>query len=181
MRIYTRTGDDGTTGLIGGGRVDKDDLAIEVFGALDELNCAVGLARVHGSGWPLDMLLERVQRLIFEVGSEIASPVGHKQSQTANLGTVVSDLERSIDLQVKMLPQLQHFVLPGGCELAARLHVARVLCRRAERRLVGLGKSKDVRPELIEFVNRLSDWLFVAARTANHEFGADEPVWIKED
>lgn len=181
MKIYTKTGDDGSTGVIGGARLTKDDLAIECFGALDELNSAIGHVRVVSGEWPLDLLLQRIQRLVFEVGSEVASPAEHKRSQAAVLGSIVTDLERSMDMQEAMLPKLSHFILPGGSELGSRLHLARVQCRRAERRIVALSKVQGLRHELLEFVNRLSDWLFMAARTANHEARVSETVWIKEN
>ena len=180
MKIYTKTGDEGQTGLIGGARIDKDDPAVEAFGALDELNSAIGLVRARSSESPLDFLLERLQRLVFEVGAEVASPPDHVRSQEAALGTIVTDLERSMDIQESMLPELKNFVLPGGSELGARLHWARCMARRAERRIVALGKSKELRPELLVFLNRLSDWMFLAARTANHESGLPEPVWNKD-
>lgn len=180
MKIYTRTGDEGTTGLIGGSRVSKSDAAIECFGSLDELNTVLGLVRSNAQGWMLDLLLERIQRVVFEIGSEVASPADHRMSQTASLGTIVEDLERSIDVQEALLPELTQFILPGGSELGSRLHLARVFCRRAERRMVALNEIQHVRPELLVFINRLSDWLFVAARTANHDAGRPEAVWTKE-
>jgi len=180
LKIYTKTGDKGSTGLIGGARVGKDHIVIECVGALDELNSSIGLVCTLSSGLPMDFLLERVQSLVFEVGSEIASPEEHVRSQLAALGTIVGDLERSMDIQVSMLPELRNFVLPGGTELAGRLHFARCMARSAERRIVLYSKQTPVRPELLAFLNRLSDWLFVAARTANHEAGMPEPVWMKE-
>lgn len=181
MKIYTRTGDDGSTGLIGGRRVQKDDATVEACGALDELNAAIGLVRTVSGGWPLDLLLGRVQGLIFEVGAELASEEGRPQACTAALGSIDEDLERSIDIQEAMLPKLTRFILPGGSEIGARLHFARTVCRAAERRTVALAKEKPVRSEILTFLNRLSDWMFVAARTANHEADRPEPVWTKED
>lgn len=181
MKIYTKTGDTGTTGLIGGERVSKHELAIECFGSLDELNSMLGHTRAAGQEWMLDILMDRIQRAVFEIGSEVASPQSHRQSQRAELGTIVADLERSIDVQEALLPKLANFVLPGGSELASRLHLSRVFCRRAERRLVALAADQSVRPELLSFLNRLSDWLFVAARTANHDAGRTETVWTKDN
>ena len=181
MKIYTRTGDDGTTGLIGGLRVEKDSPMIELVGALDELNTALGHVRVMTSDSPLDFLLTRLQAIVFEIGAEVSSPHEHRQSHTARLGSIVESLERSIDMQWQLLPDLKNFVLPGGCELASRLHWARCLCRRAERQIVLFARDSSVRPELLAVLNRLSDWLFVAARSANHDLGFDEPVWSKED
>ena len=181
MKIYTRTGDTGSTGLIGGARVDKDDDVVEAIGALDELNSAIGLVRNLTSDWPLEFLLERIQNIVFEVGAEVASPAEHIRAQRATLGNIVEVLERSMDVQTQMLPELKNFVLPGGSELASRLHWARCMARRAERQIVLFRRKVPVRAELMEFLNRLSDWLFIAARTANHEMGLPEPVWIKED
>lgn len=181
MKIYTKTGDRGTTGLIGGRRVDKDDLRIEAVGALDELNAHLGFARSGAGGSPLDFLLERLQKAVFEVGAEVASPDEHARSHQADLDRVVTALERSIDSQTAMLPELRNFILPGGSEFSSRLHLARSSAREAERRLVSLNKQDPVRAELLEFLNRLSDWMFVAARTANLDAGVTEPIWTKED
>lgn len=181
MKIYTRTGDDGSTGLIGGSRVEKDAVVIEAVGTLDELNSSIGSVRTLTAEWPLEFLLERIQRIVFEVGSEIASPEEHARSQQATLGNIVEVLERSMDVQTKMLPELKNFILPGGTELASRIHWARCLARRAERQIVLLSRQVSVRSELLVFLNRLSDWLFIAARTANHDSGLPEPIWIKEE
>ncbi|MBS1721652.1 MAG: cob(I)yrinic acid a,c-diamide adenosyltransferase [Armatimonadetes bacterium] len=181
MKIYTKTGDDGTTGLIGGSRATKADPLIGCVGSLDELNAALGWLRVVTKEWPLDFFLARIQNLLFEVGAEIASPDGHKQSHKANLGTITEDLERSIDMQSKILPELKQFILPGGSEMAARVHLVRASCRRAERKVVSLSEARPVRAEILAFLNRLSDWLFIAARTANADSGYAEPVWTKSD
>lgn len=181
MNIYTKTGDSGTTGLIGGRRVPKDDVVIEMVGALDELNAAIGSVRTLTEDWPLEFLLEKSQRLVFEIGSEVASCSEGVEPRVAELRNIVENLERSIDLQTRMLPELKNFVLPGGCELAARLHWARCMARRAERQFVRFSREFKARNELLVFLNRLSDWLFVAARTANQDAGLDEPIWTKED
>ena len=149
MKIYTKSGDQGQTGLIGGNRVSKDDLRIETFGTLDELNCFVGWARLAGRDWPLDIFLGRIQNVLFELGSEIASQPESKQSVVAELGTIVEDMERSIDIQTTLLPELKRFVIPGGSELAARLHICRTIARRAERSVVKLSRQQIVRTEII--------------------------------
>lgn len=181
VKIYTKTGDDGTTGLIGGSRTSKDSRRIECIGRLDELNSAIGYVRVLTRELPFEFLLTRVQNVLFEIGSEVASPGEHARSQQATIGTIIEDLERSIDVQTRMLPELQNFILPGGCELSARLHLARCGTRAAERELIRFSQEEQVRPELLAFLNRLSDWLFVCARSANHDSGTIEPIWTKED
>lgn len=181
MRIYTKTGDKGDTGLIGGSRVSKADPVIEAVGGLDELNSALGLARLYSGGSELDPLLERAQRVVFEVGSEVACPSDGRFDVRAFLGTIVEDLELSIDAQDERLPKLTQFILPGGGALAVHIHAARSACRSAERRLVALSEDRPVRNDLIVFVNRLSDWLFTAARTANLNEGKSETVWYKEE
>lgn len=181
MKIYTKTGDDGSTGLIGGERTSKSSERIECVGCLDELNSTIGFARVLTKESPFEFLLTKIQNVIFEVGAEMASPGNHARSHEANLGTIIDDLERSIDLQARILPELRFFVLPGGSELAARLHLARCSARVAERRLIGFSEQQPVRSELIIFLNRLSDWLFMCARSANHDSGTLEPIWSKEE
>jgi cob(I)alamin adenosyltransferase len=179
LRIYTKTGDKGETGLIGGSRVSKSDPVIEAVGGLDELNSALGLARLYSAETEFDALLERAQRVVFEVGSEVACPPDGRFDVRAALGGVVEALEQSIDDQDARLPKLTQFILPGGGALAVHLHAARSTCRSAERRLVALGHERPIRGELIVFVNRLSDWLFTAARTANLNEGRAETVWYK--
>lgn len=181
MRIYTRTGDDGTTGLVGARRTSKDDAVIEAIGTIDELNSAIGFVRAISADSPLDFMLERLQNTLFEIGAEVASDGSSRQSHQAGLVDKVEALERSMDSQNKLLPELREFVLPGGSELAARLHLARTAARLAERRLVAYSRISPVRSELLAFLNRLSDWMFVAARTANNEACLPDVVWIKEN
>ncbi len=166
MKIYTKTGDAGETGLIGGRRVPKNSPRIAAIGDIDELNATIGLVRVESSGHSLDETLYRVQNWLFEAGAEIASP-GEQRFESIE-SDAIRHLEASIDEMTSILPELKNFILPGGTELAARLHLARSICRRAERTLLELSSVELVREEVRVFVNRLADWLFVAARTANH-------------
>ncbi len=178
MRIYSKTGDGGTTGLVGGARVPKTDLRIRAIGEVDELNAAIGVA-ASCAGRTHDPDLPTVQSWLFDLGAEVASPSEgppgrHWASSTATL-------ERSIDLQWEKLPALKNFILPGGCPQAAALHVARGVCRRAEIALFALREQQGVADEILRFINRLSDWLFVCARTANANAGVEETVWRKGD
>jgi cob(I)alamin adenosyltransferase len=179
VKIYTKTGDDGDTGLFGGPRVSKDDPRIEAYGAVDELNAVVGLARTEPMSPQLDVVLARVQNELFDMGAELATPDPAAKG-TATLGpTHVARLEAAIDLYEGLLEPLREFILPGGCPAAALLHLARTVCRRAERRVVSLSKIVPVRNELIVYVNRLSDLLFVLARAANHLAGERDVPWQK--
>jgi cob(I)alamin adenosyltransferase len=180
MKIYTRTGDDGTTGLFGGPRVSKADLRIECIGAIDELNAAVGVARCCADS-QISSWLNQVQNELFVIGAHLATPAG--SSGAAHLPALteemVARLEREIDEAEKELPALKQFILPGGWEEAARLHLARAVCRRAERLLVGFAGHETVSPVLLKYVNRLSDWLFVMARLSNQHTGIADVPWEK--
>jgi cob(I)alamin adenosyltransferase len=175
VKIYTKTGDAGKTGLIGGLRVPKNSPRIAAIGDIDELNASVGLARCASVGSSLDSTLESIQNWLFEAGAEIASP-GEERFETIESGAI-HRLETSIDEMTDELPELKNFILPGGTELAARLHVARSACRRAERTLLELGSVEHVREEIRVLFNRLADWLFVAARTANHLSNVQDVNW----
>jgi cob(I)alamin adenosyltransferase len=177
MKIYTKTGDSGDTGIMGGARLSKSDLRIEAIGSVDELNAAVGWARVESHGTVLDGTLEEVQRWLFELGSELASP-GDQRFETIK-STQAEHLERAIDELGQDLPELRNFVLPGGCELASRLHIARSVCRRAERTVVELASRDSIRIEPRIFLNRLADYLFVAARTANLIQNVMDVTWTR--
>jgi cob(I)alamin adenosyltransferase len=191
-KIYTRTGDAGETALFAGGRVRKDDLRIESIGTVDELNAAIGIARMEltrGGTAPigLDELLGKLQNLLFDLGAELAAPragVGAgtpRRGVAARIGDAhVSFLEAEIDRHEAQLAPLTSFILPGGCPAAAGLHVARCVCRRAERRLVELAAAQAVSPEALRFVNRLSDLLFVLARAANQANRVADVEWTKE-
>ena len=179
MKIYTKTGDAGDTGLFGGPRVGKDDLRVEAYGAVDELNAVLGLARARGGDPELASLLAAAQDQLFTVGASLATPPGAKAR--AAVPPVdpawTAALEGAIDRFEAELPPLRHFVLPGGTALAADLHHARAVCRRAERRVVTLHHRAPVDADLLAYLNRLSDFLFVAARIANHRAGAAEITW----
>lgn len=172
MSIYTRQGDRGETGLRGGARVRKDDVRIEALGALDELNAFLGWA---GAAWPeAPAWLRRVQHCLFDIGAELAAPAGTAPEEQRIGAAEVAELEAAIDELERELEPLRRFILPGGSEPAARLHVARTVCRRAERCVVRLGGTAPVRPEVLQYLNRLSDLLFVAARAANRRCGAED-------
>jgi cob(I)alamin adenosyltransferase len=184
MKIYTKTGDDGTTGLIGGSRVRKCDPRLDGYGTVDELNAALGLAATAAAA-ECDRLADVVGRLreaqadLFVVGSHLATPdeSPHKASLPPLDETMVTRLEMQIDAAEAELPPLRNFVLPGGHEASARLHVARTVCRRAERLLVDYALDRPVPAVVLTYLNRLSDWLFVHARLANHRTGVADIPW----
>jgi cob(I)alamin adenosyltransferase len=183
-RIYTKGGDRGETGLVGGQRVPKDDLRIEAYGTVDELNAFLGLAGVScvESGEPrlaqLASILRRVQHELFNLGSILATkPEDVHPRQARVTDAEVVELEREIDAVNADLPSLRSFVLPGGTRLNAELHAARTICRRAERAVVSLARRDAVPPEAVRYLNRLSDALFVWSRWANHVLGAPEVLW----
>jgi cob(I)alamin adenosyltransferase len=181
-RIYTRTGDKGTTALAAGGRRPKHDLRIEAFGTVDETNACIGLVRLHTAGREIDAMLGRIQNDLFDLGADLATvetgkplpyePLRMTQAQ-------VDRLEQEIDRLNAELSVLRSFVLPGGTPAAAALHLARTVCRRAERRVVELMERPDekVSPESVKYLNRLSDFLFVASRHVN-EKGALDVLWV---
>jgi cob(I)alamin adenosyltransferase len=176
MRIYTRTGDDGSTGLFGGARTSKASARVEAYGRVDEANAAIGFARAAALPVAVDSVLQKVQGGLFVVGAHLASP-----DRAPGVPPVTDDdvaaLERAIDALEAGLPPLKTFVLPGGSEGAARLHLARTACRAAERAVVRLGEEEKVDPRLVRYLNRLSDLLFVQARTANRAAGIGDVPW----
>jgi cob(I)alamin adenosyltransferase len=181
-KIYTRTGDGGETSLFGGGRVAKSDTRIEAMGTVDEANAAVGVVRAElarGGVAPvgLDSLLARIQHGLFDLGAEIATPQPASHGTDLILDDDVTELEAAIDRWEAELEPLRTFVLPGGSAAAAQLHLARCMCRRAERRLVQLAAVEPVRGEVLRYVNRLSDLLFVLARAANKANHAPDVPW----
>jgi cob(I)alamin adenosyltransferase len=180
MTIYTRTGDDGTTGLLGGQRVRKNDLRIECCGTVDELNATLGLAAVRAEA-VLVAYLREVQNDLFTLGAHLGTPANTPQTmRLPPLDTpLIARLEQQIDQAEKELPNLTQFILPGGGETGARLHLARAICRRAERVVVKLALQQPVEPLMVPYLNRLSDWLFVMARLANHHAGLGDVVWQK--
>ena len=180
MKIYTKTGDDGTTGLFGGGRVSKSDPRIDCYGTIDELNASLGLAAVVADV-SMQPMLRRIQNDLFVIGSHLASDSQANRTVLPLLNEEhVARLESEIDAAEGQLPKLRNFILPGGTEAAARLHVARTICRRAERLLVVLQNNAATPPLLLAYLNRLSDWLFVHARLANHLAGVADVPWEKE-
>ena len=181
LRIYTRTGDEGTTGLFGGGRVDKHHPRVEAYGDVDELNAALGLARAAESMSRIDEVLVPVQRDLFAIGALLATPDRermHQQLEKARIDDErIAQLERAIDDGEAELEPLKAFILPGGTPKSAALHVARTVCRRAERRVVHVSRDIPIPPMVIVYLNRLSDLLFVLARVANKRAGAGEVTW----
>lgn len=177
MKIYTKTGDAGETGLFAGPRVRKDDPRIEAYGAIDELNAVLGVVRCEPVSADLHGLLARLQHELFDVGAELATPAPARVGMAQIGETQAAALERDIDRYEATLPPLKQFILPGGARAAALLHLARTVCRRAERRVVTLAARETIGPGLIVYVNRLSDLLFVLARAANAQAGQGDVPW----
>ncbi len=178
MKIYTKTGDGGETGLFGGRRVPKDHLRIEAYGTVDELNALLGQARAANGQKEVDELLALLQHHLFVLGADLATPrQGTKASVPRLREEDILQLESRIDAMEETLAPLTSFILPGGTPLAASLHVARTVCRRAERHAVALAHVEDIGPQAIPYLNRLSDLLFVLARFVNHISGTPEVKW----
>jgi cob(I)alamin adenosyltransferase len=175
MKIYTKKGDQGETGLFGGDRVPKDHLRIRAYGTLDELNAALGLA---APGPEFGDRIRRIQGELFQLGAELATPRGKTVSIALIEAPHVSRLETEIDAMEKTLPALTHFILPGGTATASAFHLARTICRRAERELVILHRAEPLRAVVLEYVNRLSDYLFVCSRFANATAKVADVLWI---
>lgn len=180
-KIYTRTGDKGTTGLANGERRSKADLRVEAYGCVDETNACIGLARLHADA-RIDPMLARIQNDLFDLGADLATPPSQEPLGYEPLRVVASQvtwLESAIDALNADLQPLKSFVLPGGNALSANLHLARTICRRAERIVVALtaNEAERISPESLQYLNRLSDFLFVAARVANRN-GADDVLWV---
>jgi cob(I)alamin adenosyltransferase len=179
VKIYTKTGDAGETGLFGGPRVRKSDPRVEAYGDVDELNAEIGVVRALVEDPEIDRELALVLAELFCAGAELATPHGARARSAIPPvdPSWTARLEKAIDAWEAELPRLAHFVLPGGTRTAAALHVARTVCRRAERRVVLLAAEAAVEPALLAYLNRLSDFLFVAARLANHRARREEPIW----
>ena len=178
MKIYTKTGDDGTTSLFGGARVRKHHLRIEAYGTVDELNSSIGLARSVDVSSVLDPLLERIQHDLFVLGSDLATPLTKRNVSVPRiLESQVLWLERQIDEFDSKLPPLTVFVLPAGSAFAAHLHVCRTICRRAERLTVQVSDTEEINVLDMHYLNRLSDLLFVLARFANASAGLADLPW----
>lgn len=178
MKIYTKTGDDGTTSLFDGTRVTKDHERVDLYGDIDELNASLGLAISFLSDEKFKAELFEVQKDLFALGAHLANPAHKKQKAKSDFGDdKVIKLETQIDAMEEKLRPMTGFILPGGHSAAAALHVSRTVCRRAERKLVKLGRAEKLDPLFLKFLNRLSDYLFVAARFANHLCHVDDVPW----
>lgn len=183
-RVSTKTGDDGSTALIGGQRVPKEDLRVESYGTVDELNSTIGLVRmacrkkIHTITQKLDQFLTQIQHQLFDMGGELAC-----NDPTIKLPLIqsqhIAEMERWIDLWTQEMPPLKSFILPGGGEITAFLHLARTVCRRAERVVFALSRRDTLRPEVPIYLNRLSDFLFVASRKIAQELHETEELWLK--
>lgn len=178
MKIYTKTGDKGDTSLFGGQRVPKDALRIEAYGTVDELNSVLGIVRADNGDEAIDAMLSRIQVELFELGADLATPRSASPKQIKRVEPKSSHhLEKSIDQLELQLKPLKAFILPGGSPVAAKLHLARTVCRRAERTVVRLSRNEDIGDAVIVYLNRLSDLLFVLARYANYVANVPETKW----
>ena len=184
-KIYTRTGDEGETSLFGGGRVSKTHVRLEAYGTVDETNAFVGLclAELDPEWTDISQVLEQTQSRLFDVGAHLATPSSAEKASSA-LPTlepaIVDELEGAMDRLEADLPKMTHFILPGGSRAAAALHAARTVCRRGERAIVALASLQDapIHPVILPYINRLSDYLFVASRAVLHRRGIPETPWI---
>lgn len=179
MKIYTKTGDQGTTGLYGGQRVAKDDPRVRAYGAVDEANAVLGLVRAHSGDIAINEDITYLQEALFDLGADLATPLDARQRERLHpIGEAdVLRLEQLIDHYDEGLEELRAFVLPGGHEAAAALHLARTIVRRAEREVVTLARDAEVNPAIAVFLNRFSDLLFVLARVVNMKTGVSETRW----
>jgi cob(I)alamin adenosyltransferase len=178
MKIYTKTGDQGQTSLFSGGRVPKHHLRVEAYGTIDELNSALGLARAFKASAQTDAWLETIQNQLFQLGADLATPQDAAAAWVVRMDAApVAWLEGLIDQMTAELPELKNFILPGGAPAAAQLHIARTICRRAERIATQLSESEDIGAQVIPYINRLSDYLFTLARWENLQAGVPESKW----
>jgi len=182
LKIYTKTGDDGTTGLVGGSRVKKTDIRLEAYGTVDELNAVLGVLRSMPIGEPEKQIVLQIQHKLFNIGSRLASD---EKGEAFTAGLAITDanielLEKAIDRYETNLPELNHFIIPGGDPASAQCHVARTVCRRAERRVLEFAESLPTHFNTIRYLNRLSDFLFVLSRKLASENGAEETAWVKD-
>lgn len=180
-KIYTKTGDAGETALGNGARVAKHSMRVAAYGTVDETNATVGMARLHSTG-EMDAALQRISNDLFDLGADLCTPDMHKDATAAYpplrmIAPQVLRLEAEIDAMNTKLTPLRSFILPGGSVLAAHLHLCRTICRRAERGVVELATMEEVNAEAVKYLNRLSDWFFVAGRIANND-GKDDVLWI---
>ena len=178
MKIYTKTGDTGETGLYGGTRVPKDAMRVEACGTIDELNASIGFVRSQIQDTEIDPILHRIQNELFDIGADLATLDAHPKAASLRIAPILTpELEREIDRFEDQLPPLTNFILPGGSTGGAAIHLARTICRRAERCVVTLAKAEKINREILIYLNRLSDLLFVLARLVNHRLGESEPLW----
>lgn len=178
MKIYTKFGDTGETALYGGTRLGKDAPQFEAIGTVDELNAYIGYVQTLIGDADLSALLSRLQNHLFAVGADLATPLTHTKSAEMRISEdFTTEMEAAIDTLSEALPPLRNFILPGGCPAGAILHIARVVCRRSERCVVRLARETEVNPEILRSLNRLSDLLFVLARTVNFRANTSEPIW----
>ena len=181
MKIYTRRGDGGETGLFGGGRTAKDDVRVEAYGTVDELSAVIGLAQTNAADEATRRRLSVVQADLFAIGAHLATPPTRSGRRPPELPEMpaarIAELESWIDAATEACAPLTSFVLPGGSEGAGHLHVARAVCRRAERRVVALAGQAEVGPEIVPYLNRLSDYLFAAARLENRRARRNDVEW----
>lgn len=179
MKIYTKTGDDGTTSLFSGGRVTKHHLRVESYGTVDELNSYLGLARSVEITDLANSQLEIIQNHLFRLGADLATPMNAKAEWLIRITeSEIQWLEETIDALSQNLPELKNFILPGGVSVAAHLHIARTICRRAERLVVALQEVEDINGKSLIYLNRLSDYLFTLARYENSQNDEPETKWV---
>jgi cob(I)alamin adenosyltransferase len=179
MKIYTKKGDKGSTSLIGGVKVSKSNLRIHSYGTVDELNSFIGIIRDSYADSHANHILYNIQNLLFTIGSHLASdPIKSKMKLPEISELDITVLEKEIDAMNEILPELTHFILPGGNLSSSYCHVGRTVCRRAERLVVELGENEPVDPIIIKYINRLSDYLFVLARKISFDAGAEEVKWL---
>ncbi|HJW29746.1 MAG TPA: cob(I)yrinic acid a,c-diamide adenosyltransferase [Saprospiraceae bacterium] len=177
-KIYTKTGDDGTTGLFGGARLPKDDIRIEAYGTVDELNAVIGCLRATHQLQEINQLLETIQSRLFTIGANLASDPGKDMITPDLTDEDITVIEQEIDRMQEKLPVLKHFIIPGGSTSVAMAHLARTVCRRAERRCVTLSHTSVVEHRILLYLNRLSDYFFVLARYLGAQEGVEETKWI---
>lgn len=185
-RVYTKIGDQGNTHLVGGRSIAKEDIRIESYGTVDELNSAVGLARVacrkqsHKTAQEIDQLLYQIQQQLFDLGSELATPADQFYEKMPLISEAqIAQLEHHMDQWTEQLPPLKSFILPGGGEISAFLHLARTICRRGERHVFALSRRDSIRSEVPKYLNRLSDFFFVMIRKIAQDLGETEELWLK--
>lgn len=180
VKIYTKTGDQGKTALFGGRRVGKDSARIEAYGTVDELNANLGFARAAARP-ELSVILDRIQHELFILGADLATPLDNRSVEVTRIEQRhIEGIEQQIDAIESELSPIKYFILPGGCDAAARLHICRTVARRAERLIVHLSTMEEINEYDLHYINRLSDFLFVLSRYANHLEGREDVRWQQE-